>query len=181
MKPKPGEVWGLNLNREQVDQEGAAEYPCWSPTMGPFHQINRWGHIVFADGDTNVQAVAQQIADRHKEKSFEVTVTDKETGKPLPGATVLTMALVPNLNPRPLTDQTATDKDGRCRVERISRDMHVAVKSVGYAEKSVGRPTTPGPTTKHCFAASLHPVGASGGHDDRQACPQHGTPGICSG
>jgi len=68
-KPRPGDVWGFNLNRENQPER---EYLCWAPTARGFVNIHEWGHIVFAppvgtgavDGMSNTLA---SIARKHAE------------------------------------------------------------------------------------------------------------------
>lgn len=69
VRPEPGDVWGLNLNREDYDAPGqeASEYTCWSPTYGGFHNVNQWGHVVFAGpkGKTDMNAVSRKLKETH--------------------------------------------------------------------------------------------------------------------
>lgn len=44
--PKPGEVWSLNLCREETPH---GEVSCWSPTLGSFHTAKRFGDLVFGE------------------------------------------------------------------------------------------------------------------------------------
>lgn len=44
-RPAPGAIWGFNLAR--ADQP-AEEFSCYSPTYGPFYNIDQWGHLGFA-------------------------------------------------------------------------------------------------------------------------------------
>lgn len=64
-KPKPGDVWGFNVGRED---NGGGENTCWSPTFGPFSKIHRWGHLLFFDDAKNTPALT-----RAAEKAMQET------------------------------------------------------------------------------------------------------------
>lgn len=59
-RPVPGDAWGLNLCREDHPAE---EYQSWSPTLGPYHRIHRWGHVLFTgpNGETSATAESRQV------------------------------------------------------------------------------------------------------------------------
>jgi len=68
-KPKAGDIWGFNLNRENHPEE---EYSCWSPTPHGFTDFNEWGHLVFVPPSRDGEAIADRnsleaIAKRHAE------------------------------------------------------------------------------------------------------------------
>lgn len=61
-RPAAGDVWGFNLAR--TDQPGDA-FLCWSPTHGPFLDIDQWGHIAFADESGDAGDARAMMAVRH--------------------------------------------------------------------------------------------------------------------
>jgi hypothetical protein len=61
-RPRPGDVWGFNLNRGQQPE---GEYLCWSPTRGPFLQIHQWGHLIFADPGGQAGDAQQKLEATH--------------------------------------------------------------------------------------------------------------------
>ena len=88
--PKPGDVWGFNLNRCQYPQK---ELQCFSPTGAAFTAFDRWGHLVFADAtgyadgyeaklDAPHAFVAALIADQDEELRIEMDPFGRlETGR----------------------------------------------------------------------------------------------------
>ena len=119
--PEPGAVWGMNFTRGQADRKGQwpSEYPCWSPTRGLFHRIQRWGHIAFTDNGVDPQRVQQQVIDEHEQGMIQVRCVDADSGQPLPGLTVRSRAIhmVDNIE-----DEAVTDEQGICRLDPMVND-----------------------------------------------------------
>ncbi|MCE9591170.1 MAG: carbohydrate-binding family 9-like protein [Planctomycetes bacterium] len=77
-KPKASDVWGFNLNRTDHPAE---DYLCYSPTRGAFHNINQWGHLVFADADGTMGGVTpEQLALQLKQKHDGVEKSARTIG-----------------------------------------------------------------------------------------------------
>lgn len=73
--PKPGDVWGFNVNRTNHPEE---EYLCYSPTRGPFYNINQWGHLAFADAKgglagMTVEQLTKQLDAMHEAHDTALT------------------------------------------------------------------------------------------------------------
>lgn len=65
VRPKPGDVWGINLNREE---HPVTEYLCWSPTFYGFNRIHQWGEIIFVSEDEkDVEDALVSIQRKHEE------------------------------------------------------------------------------------------------------------------
>ncbi len=89
--PRAGDVWGFNVGRE-VPATG--EISCWSCTGGKFHNLSRWGHLVFAGdyapqptgyefneyafGDYGVICDAAALADKGGEARLRLTSAQGE-------------------------------------------------------------------------------------------------------
>lgn len=73
-RPQGGAIWGLNLARANWPDE---EYQCLTPTFGPFHNMDAWGHVVFTEDPLfNEVAAVNRVCEEHNR------LRDKKTARP---------------------------------------------------------------------------------------------------
>jgi hypothetical protein len=79
--PKPGEVWGVNFMR--MDQPGKLDFQnmqssSWIPVLdGDAMALDRWGHLVFADGEADAAAGQEAMEKSHAARRAAILEKNK--------------------------------------------------------------------------------------------------------
>ncbi|MDA1138142.1 MAG: heparinase II/III family protein [Planctomycetota bacterium] len=63
-EPKPGDVWGFNLNRSEYP---AGEHSCYAPTGGRHSDIHSWGHLIFTDDNGDYGQAMERLEANHQQ------------------------------------------------------------------------------------------------------------------
>jgi len=83
--PRPGAVWGFNLNRGVYPR---GEQLCYAPTRRTHHDLHTWGHLVFADEAGRAEGAQAALRAMHDRLDHEIARTARETKlteNPFPG------------------------------------------------------------------------------------------------